>query len=58
MNNINNTLPTIEDEAVLKQNYEDLFINRKVDVNNMPMPPPYELFALYRDGKREKIDPR
>ena len=22
------------------------------------MPPPYELFALYRDGKREKIDPR
>ena len=42
----------------MKHNYEELFINRKNDVNNMPMPPPYELFALYRDGKREKIDPR
>ena len=42
----------------MKLNYEELFINRKVDQNNMPMPPPYELFALYRDGKREKMDPR
>ena len=42
----------------LKKIYEDHFIDRKLDQNNMPIPPPYELYILFRDGKREKLDPR
>ena len=53
-----NPLEQQYDDLELKKIYEDHFIERKVDQNNMPIPPPYELFLLYRDGKREKLDPR